>query len=59
VIISTIGVPTLLYAYNHGTGWTNTLIDLIGNNIRKKDGTPLFTVNRDFDDMSSNAQAFL
>lgn len=56
-----LAVPTagLLYAYNNGTGWTNTVMDLIGNNTRKKDGTPIITVNRDFDDMSSNAQEFL
>lgn len=55
---ATVAIPTL-YATTNGTGWTNTVMDLIGNNTRKKDGTPRFTINRDFDDMSSNAQAFL
>lgn len=50
---------TLGYSALNGTGWTNTLLDFVGNNTRKDDGTPLFTVNRDFDNMSSNAQAFL
>lgn len=49
----------LTYGALNGTGWTNTILDVAGNQTRKDDGTPIFTVNRDFDDMSSNAQAFL
>ena len=45
----------LTYGALNGTGWTNTILDVAGNQTRKDDGTPIFTVNRDFDDMSSNA----
>lgn len=49
----------LTYGALNGTGWTNTVLDVLGNNTRDDQGNPLFTINRDFNDMSPNTQAFL
>ena len=53
-----VGLPTA-YALTTSTGMTNAALDLIGNNTRLPDGTPLFTINRDWEDQPSHVQAFL
>lgn len=51
------GIP--YYFLTNNTGPTATVLDLIGNNTRKNDGTPRFTHTYTYDDFNSDQKAFL